>query len=931
MSLLRKLKKRKETVLKKIMPKNYRRLPKWKIGLYYIFYSFIILIFLIIVAFAWFSKDLPTPSKIANRKATESTKIYDRTGQILLYETGEQKRTLVKSDQISNYLKDATIATEDANFYKHHGIDSKAIFSAVMSKITGRTSRTRGASTITQQYVKNALLTSDRSITRKIKEAILAVELEFMFSKDEILTAYLNEIPYGNSTAGAEAAAKMYYGKPAKDLTLAEAATLAAIPKAPTYYSPYGTHTKELVTRKNYVLDRMADTGKVSKEDIEKAKNDDTLALNTTLKPRKESILAPHFAMYVMEKIANQYGDEKIQKEGLKIVTTLDYDKQKIAEQAINDNATKFAQNGAQNAALVAIDPKTGQILAMVGSRDYFNTDIDGNVNVTDSLRQPGSSFKPITYSAAFKKPEFSPSKILFDLETDFGKGYVPKNFNGRFNGPVTVRYALANSLNIPAIKTLSLVGIDNVIRNAEDLGITTLTDRDRYGLSFALGVAEVKPVEMAGAFGVFANNGVKNDLASILKITDSKSKVIYESNQEKKRGRQVLDPQIAYEISSVLSDNNARTPTFGARSSLYFADRPVAVKTGTTQDNKDSWTVGFTPSISVAVWVGNNQPTPMKAGGVMLAGPVFHQFVERSLSGTPTEEFTRPKGIEEVTVEKFSNKLPSELSKETTKDIFASWQVPKEKDDAHIKVKLCKGINKLAPAGMPDEATEEKIFTNIHSERPDYPAWEGPVRAWLQGAGMADAPPTDYCNTSEATFDLSISSPTNNSTIQGEQIITISSTNQNINKVEFFIDNISIGTANSSPFSITYNFNNLNDGAHQISATATSQNNITAKTSITISVVKNGSGPTISNISAINPSPGTTKISWTTNVPSTSQILYKLTESSTYTATSVLPSLVLSHEISITTEPNKTYNYKIISKDGDNEESSSEIKSFST
>lgn len=825
------------------VPKKSRRF-RWKNLLYYFLYFVVGFALITAITFAWFAKDLPTPSKIANRKATESTKIYDRTGQILLYETGEQKRTIVKSDQLPQNLKDATVSVEDANFYKHHGFDSKALIRVVYYKLIHKTNRITGASTITQQYVKNALLSSDRSFTRKVKELILSVELEFMFNKDEILTMYLNEIPYGNSTAGAEAASRMYYGKPAKDLTLAQATTLAAIPQSPTYYSPYGTHTDKLIARKNYVLDRMVSTGKITKEEAEKTKQEDTTTLGLALKPRKDTILAPHFAMYVIERVAQQYGEDSIQKEGLKIITTLDYDKQKSAEEAIGSGINKMNQYNASNAGLVAVDPKTGQILAMVGSKDYFDTSIDGNVNITDSLRQPGSSFKPFSYATVFKKPEYSPSKILFDLQTDFGGGYVPRNYNGSFNGPVTMRQALSNSLNIPAIKVLSLAGKDNVIRTAQDMGITSFDPKIDYGLSLGVGTAEVRPVEMAGAFGVFSDNGVKHDLKSVMKITDSNGKTIYEYNKDKDKGNQVLDPQITYEISNILSDNNARSMIFGSHSSLFFPNRTVAIKTGTTSDNKDAWSVGFTPSISVAVWVGNNKGNIMKAGadGSVVAAPIFHTFMDKALANTPNEDFTQPEGIQTATVERYSNKLPNDgYSGETTTDIFASWQVPTEKDDVHQKIMVCKVNGKLAPDSLPDNLKEEKIFTNVHSERPDYPNWEGPVRGWAEGSGLVSNVPKDYCSASDYTPTVSITAPANGSTISSDFTIESSyNSSLNVKSVEFFIDDISIGSVTAAPFSKAYNISNLSNGSHKISVVAIDENNNQAKAEIQITVSKN-------------------------------------------------------------------------------------------
>lgn len=924
--------KKRDQIIKKILPTNYKKMPKWKLALYICFYVFIVFVFIIAISFAWFAKDLPTPAKIANRRAVDSTKLYDRTGQTLLYETGDQKRTVVENDQISQYLKDSTIATEDANFYKHHGFDTKAIFRAIFAKMTGKTSRVSGTSTITQQYVKNALLTSDRSMTRKFKELILAIELEFMFNKDQLLTMYLNEIPYGNSAAGAEAASKMYFGKTAKDLTLSEAATLTAIPQSPTYYSPYGTHTKELAARKNYVLDRMVETGKASKEDAEKAKTEDTLALGTTLKPRRDTILAPHFAMYALEQIANQYGEEKVQKEGLKIITTLDYDKQKIAEQAITDGASKFTKYGASNAAMVAVDPKTGQILSMVGSKDYFDTKIDGNVNVTDSLRQPGSSFKPFSYATAFKKKEYSPSKIIFDMKTDFGGGYIPQNYNGKTNGPVTMRQALSNSLNIPAVKVMSLAGMDNVIRTATDMGITSLNQRDRYGLSLALGAGEVRPVEMASAFGVFATGGVKHDLISVMKITDSNGKTIYDYETANKNESKVLDPQIAYEISSILSDNNARSLVFGTRSALYFPDRTVSAKTGTTTDFKDAWTVGYTPSIAVAVWVGNSNATKMSSGadGSIVAAPMFHQFIVKALANTPNEEFVRPEGIAEVEVEKWSNKLPGDASVDRIKDIFTSWQVPIDKDDIHLKLKICKSNGQLAPNDLPASMSEEKIFTNIHSERPDNPNWENPVVAWAQANGMYGPAPIEYCSAKDTIPTLSFSSPSSGASVLGETTIsTVPSTSPKIVSVEYFIDNISIGMGDTSSlsFSKLYDFSTLSIGNHQLSALGIDENGTSVKSNITINVLT----LSISNI-AVSVSKNGAIMTWTTDTPSTSKVVYGINSSNLDKESTFISSLDTTHSISlIGLTANTTYYYKVTSTDSSNNSKSSDIKSFTT
>lgn len=922
--------------IRKILSPRKGKLSWKKVGRYAL-YVLIGFVFVVAAMFAWYSKDLPTPSKIASRSATQSTKIYDRTGQTLLYETGEQKRTIVKSDQISDNLKNATVATEDANFYNHHGFDPKAIFAAIWSRVAHRSNSRGGASTITQQYVKNALLDSNQSITRKIKELILSIELEVMYNKSEILTMYLNEIPYGGNTAGAEAGAKMYYGIPAKDLSLAQAATLAAIPQAPTYYSPYGTHTKNLIARRNYVLDRMVERKYISRDQADAAKKEDTTTLGVAVKERKDNMLAPHFAMYVIEQAANEFGEEKIQKEGLKIITTLDFDKQKIAEESVTGGVAKINRYGASNAALTAVDPNTGQVLAMVGSIDYYNTAIDGNVNVADSSRQPGSSFKPFAYATAFKQKEYSPAKIVYDLKTDFGGGYTPQDYNGRTNGPVTMRTALANSLNIPAVKVMSLAGMDNVLRTAEDMGITTLTHKDQYGLSLVLGAGEVKPVEMAGAFGTFATQGTKHDLKCILKVTDSQGKTIYEYKQEEDKGRAVLDPQVAYEINSILSDNKARSLIFGTSTPMAFNGKTIAAKTGTTSNFKDAWTVGYSTDIATAVWVGNNNSTAMNSGadGSVIAAPIFHAFMDKVV--TADKPFTRPKEIQDVTVDKMSTKLPSEYSPETITDIFAAWQVPTDRDNIHVQARLCKANGLLAPDGMPDSLTDLRLYSNIHSERPDNPNWEGPVRGWAIAAGLGDSIPTDRCdpNSIASAPEISITSPGNGSVVSGVEKISAGVTAAyGVKSITFYIDNVSVGTVTDSPYEISYNFGNLSNGAHEISAIVTDNNNGTAKSNISITVNKDGDGPIISNVSSSKVNATTYKISWTTNETATSQVSFDTSSvaASPYNYpnnSSLDGNLVTSHSVNITVTLGSTVYYRVKSKDGGGNSTTSNEYSF--
>lgn len=614
--------------------------------------AFIGLIFLV-SAFIYYAGQIPDPSSIAARKVSESTKIYDRTGEVLLYDIhGEEKRTIIPWEQMPEYVKKATLAAEDSEFYNHSGIDFKGIARAFYRDLT-TFSASQGGSTITQQLIKTSLLGQEKTIARKIKEAILAVQIETKFSKDQILWMYLNQIPYGSNVYGIESASQTFFGKQTKDLILSESALLASMIKAPSYYSPYGNHVKELLARRNYILDRMKKSGFVSEKDYQIAVKD-----VPKIKPFRDNIQAPHFVIMVKEYLTKKYGEDMVENGGLKVITTLDSKLQKISEESLQKyckiNAEKYK---AKNAAMVAGDPKTGQILTMVGSCDYFDIANEGNFNVALAFRQPGSSFKPFAYAKAFEKG-FPDSTILFDLPTEFNPNcdssatqikdptgqdcYNPQNYDGLFRGPVTMRQALAQSLNIPSVETLYLAGLDNTINLAHKMGITTLNDRDRYGLSLVLGGGEVRLVDMISAYSVFANDGVFNEPSFLLKVTTGNGLVLEEYKQNEER---VLDSQIARLISDVLSDNNARSPVFGYNSALYFPDRAVAAKTGTTQENRDGWVIGFTPSLVAGVWTGNNNNTSMtkQGAGISAAGPMWHEFIAKALQNTPSEQFVKP------------------------------------------------------------------------------------------------------------------------------------------------------------------------------------------------------------------------------------------------------------------------------------------------
>lgn len=599
--------------------------------------------------------NIPDLSSFEERKVQQSTKIYDRTGEVLLYDFHQDvRRTVVPFDQISRHIKNATVAVEDDTFYEHSGVRPLAILRSMISNVQkgGGPFSGAGGSTITQQVIKNSILQHEKTLTRKVKEAILAFRLEQVLSKDEILGHYLNESPYGGTIYGVEEASLAFFGKRASDVTLAEAAYLASLPQLPTYYSPYGNHLDDLEIRKNFVLDKMLKLGFITKEEYDGAKNE-----HVEFKPQvANGIHAPHFVFYIRDYLIEKYGEESLAERGLKVITTLDWKLEEKAEEIVKRNAFHNAKAfNAENAALVATDPTNGQILVMVGSRDYFDTEIDGNFNIALAERQPGSSFKPFVYATAFKKG-YTPETVVFDLKTQFstacapdnftseGECYSPENYDHKFRGPVTFRNALAQSLNIPAVKALYLAGISDSIKMARDMGITTLTNSNRYGLTLVLGGGEVKLLEMVGAYGTFANEGARNELTGIIRIEDSTGSVLEEPKPSPKR---VLDPNITYEISDILSDNVARTPLYGANSTLYFPGRDVAAKTGTTNDKRDAWVLGYTPNLVVGAWAGNNDNRSMSEISGLIVTPLWREFMDEALKTRDQLSFKKPAPID--------------------------------------------------------------------------------------------------------------------------------------------------------------------------------------------------------------------------------------------------------------------------------------------
>ncbi len=593
---------------------------------------------------------IPSINNFQDRQVAQSTKIYDRTGNIVLYDVhGQVRRTSVALDAISPYIQQASIAVEDRTFYTNSGFRPLSFARAMWVNIFSR-SYAQGGSTITQQVVKNALLTQDKSIPRKIEEIILALRLTRVYSKQEILGTYLNETSYGGTIYGVEEASQYFFGVSAKDVDLAQAAYLAALPAAPTFYSPYGNHRAALDGRKNFVLSQMKTTGFITQDEYDQAKAEQVQFRSGAT----AGIKAPHFVFYIREYLEQKYGADMVDKGGLHVTTTLDYDLQQKMETVVTKWAPQMQKNfNASNEGMVAIDPKTGQVLAMLGSRDYFNNAIDGQVNVVLASRQPGSSFKPFVYAAAFAKG-YTPETVVFDLQTQFSTRcspqdpandnppcYSPSNYDNEFKGPISLRNALAQSRNIPSVKTLYLAGIPDSIKTAQDLGITTLGAADQYGLTLVLGGGEVRLLDMVGAYAVFANDGVKNPPTGILEVRDHSGNVLenYQSNPTR-----VLDPQIARQISDTLSDDVARAPDFGVKGPLYFEGANVADKTGTTNDSRDAWVIGYTPAIAVGAWAGNNDNTPMvKQVAAFIVTPMWHEFFVYAMQKYPADTFPPP------------------------------------------------------------------------------------------------------------------------------------------------------------------------------------------------------------------------------------------------------------------------------------------------
>jgi len=671
------------------------------------------------VFYIFILKDLPSPTKLNSNSASQSTQIFDRNDTLLFTIYADRNQTFVPISQLPLYLQEATIAIEDKDFYKHGAIDVRGIARAFYSTFVHK--QLQGGSTITQQLVKNGLLSQERTVTRKIKEVLLSFATELLYSKTKILEMYLNQSPYGGTAWGAEAASQKYFGKHVKNLDLAQSALLAGLPESPSDFSPLGAHPELAKQRQVDVLHAMQDQGYITKDQMERA-----IAEPLAYQKISDSIKAPHFVLYVKSLLEKKYGVDTIALGGLKVKTTLDLPIQDFAQSTVASEVAKLKGERVSNGAAMVTNPATGEILAMVGSIDYFDTDIDGNVNVTTSSRQPGSSIKPINYATGLVKgltaaTPFVDKPVCFPNQGQ--KLYCPVNYDGKWHGVLSFRMALANSINIPAVKILKYNGLDAMIATASAMGITSFTEPQRYGLSLTLGGGEVDMVQMMQAYGVFANQGYLIPTRAILKVTDRNGKILNEYTPPPSPifGKKVFPPGIPFIMSQILSDNSAREMEFGPNSSLRVGKFIVAAKTGTTNDFRDNWTFGYTPTYIVGAWVGNNDNSPMGnlVSGITGAAPIWHNIMSHLLENQKPTWPLQPNDVVGKIVCATSGLIPPPDGTPdrcpTKFEYFVKGTEPNRVDPGKQAVFIDKGTNDLAKPGQTDnvESRNEIVVTD--------------------------------------------------------------------------------------------------------------------------------------------------------------------------------------------------------------------------
>jgi len=878
--------------------------------------GFVGLIIASIIFFAIFiavlSIGLPDVRDIDKLSVAQSTTIYDREGNILYVKHGDENRKYVPYEQISPNLVNATVSIEDEEFWTHQGFDIPGIIAAGLHETLGIGSA-RGGSTITQQYVKNAFLSNEHSYTRKIKELILAVRLEQAYDKQKIMELYLNKIPYGNTAYGIEKAAEIYFGKKAIDLDIAESCILAALPQAPSFYNPYGSNRysellisverlQELgiyeasrLTRdidykmgligKSYLVDetryiylpgradlilrKMAEDGYITLEEKNAAFGElGTIEITEHI----EKIAAPHFVFYIIEQLEEKYGKEVVEQGGLQVYTTIDPQLQEIAETAVLEGVeSNKARFNATNGALVAIDPATGQILSMVGSKDYYDTEIDGNVNIATAYRQPGSSFKPYVYAMAFYN-RYAPATVIYDTRTQYGAGTPPNNYDGTFRGPMSIRWALGQSRNIPAIKAYYLAGEQKpVLDLAQRMGVHFLSTDTEFGWPLALGAAEITLLDHTAGFSVFAAGGKRMPITGILKVTNAQGD-FFEQFDENKKPEEVLDPQVAYLITSILTDHSV-----SLGQNLWISNLITGVKTGTSNKKvgtvnypSNLWCMGYTTKIAVGVWTGNSDDRKsgnmyLNADGYNASAPIWRNFMIQAaeLKGWGPEEFPMPPGIQKVAVSAATGKLPGGGSEGIREDFFASFGLPTEVDNSFSRVKVDTRNNLLANDFCPKEFVQEKSF-RIHQDVVTiYPSWNAGVAAWAAGVALkaaedgsaptaVGAPPTEVsplCSEAQLKSNRSIriTSPGNYSIVEpGRTTIAVDvSSDFPIEKVVYYMDGQLQNTIRTAPYTGEIRISNFADpgSIHSVRAVITDINGYSAESSIEVRMAGEGGG----------------------------------------------------------------------------------------
>ena len=796
--------------------------------------------------FAWYSKDLPRPDKV-RRVEGLSTIIYDRNGEVLFDVFADQNRIPVELKDIPKHLKNATIAIEDKSFYQHEGFDPVGYLRAIKQIVVYR--NLAGGSTLTQQLVKNVLLTSERTLPRKIKEFILAVQIEQKYSKDEILQMYLNEAPYGGTAWGVEAGSKALFNKHTKDLNLIESAIMAGLPQSPSLYNP--ASSKAYVARTQDVLRRMREDKYITREQEQQAIKD---LANIKFAPQgANTIKAPHFVMYIREQLMKQFGEKMVEGGGLRVTTSLDYKIQEEVEKIVAEEAAKLAPYKVSNAAAVVINPQTGEILAMVGSKDYFNTEIDGNVNVVLAERQPGSAGKPIVYATAFAQG-YTPASLLMDVKTEFPSGnpaqpmYVPVNYDGKFRGPSQIRFALGNSLNIPAVKMVALVGVKNVMQQGYQMGISTWNptpeNMKNVGLSLALGGREVKMLELASAYGVFATGGLRHDSVSILNVKASDGKKLYENKQTS--GKKVLGEDITYLISHILLDNNARSAAFGTNSYLVVPGKTVAVKSGTTDQKRDNWAFGYTPSFVAGVWVGNNDNTPMNpsiTSGVTGASPIWNKIMRFLLKDKKNEEFKKPDNVNAIEIDSLAGGLPKDGQSKRT-EFFIKGTEPQTVSQVYQRVKISKNdSNKLA--NPVEIAAGDYIEKDVLAFKENDPVstdgknrWQEGIDAWIASLPDNDKYkyPTETSSGAEDRVVVKIKKPSNETQYNENDIEVEASAvaKREVVKMEVFANGVLKETKAGNSLSAKIR---LDDGPYEIKFRGTDSAGNSSEVSVKIGV----------------------------------------------------------------------------------------------